>query len=125
MLRIGLGAHPEHQVNHEARASRGGHQLAAHEMDPEPDKAGQDQQAYAVQGCNYRDGDRKSNIRMLTGTIKADWRQLPVERYDVSMLGADNLRKVAGYDFHLLWKKYDVQSMWDDLDPQWQLEEPA
>ena len=30
---------------------------------------------------DYRDGDRKSNIRMLTGTIKADWIQLPVERY--------------------------------------------
>ena len=30
---------------------------------------------------NYRDGDWKSNIRMLTGTIKADWIQLPVERY--------------------------------------------
>ena len=129
---------------------------------------------------NYRDGDRESNIRTLTGTIKADWIQLPVERYlaalptlrhgviagvfrnkgaapwgitraeklqlsvflpndlslddwyagvyalptvwpDVSMLGADNLRKVAGYDFHLLRKKYDVQSMWGDLDPQWRL----
>ena len=30
---------------------------------------------------NYRDGDRESDIRMLTGTIKADWIQLPVERY--------------------------------------------
>ena len=30
---------------------------------------------------NYRDGDWESNIRMLTGTIKADWKQLPVERY--------------------------------------------
>ena len=129
---------------------------------------------------NYRDGDRESNIRMLTGTIKADWIQLPVERYlaalptlrhgviagvfrnkgaapwattraeklqlsvflpndlslddwyagvyalptvwpDVSMLGADNLRRVAGYDFHLLRKKYDVQSMWGDLEPQWRL----
>ena len=37
------------------------------------------------------------------------------------MLGADNLRKVAGYDFHLLRKKYDVWSMWGDLDPQWRL----
>ena len=37
------------------------------------------------------------------------------------MLGADYLRKVAGYDFHLLRKKYDVQSMWGDLDPQWRL----
>ena len=30
---------------------------------------------------NYRDGEKESNIRMLTGTIKADWIQLPVERY--------------------------------------------
>ena len=30
---------------------------------------------------NYRDGYWESNIRMLTGTIKADWIQLPVERY--------------------------------------------
>ena len=30
---------------------------------------------------NYRDGDNESNIRTLTGTIKADWIQLPVERY--------------------------------------------
>ena len=37
------------------------------------------------------------------------------------MLGADNLRKVAGYDFHLLRKKYDVRTMWGDLDPQWRL----
>ena len=37
------------------------------------------------------------------------------------MLGADYLRKVAGYDFHQLRKKYDVQSMWGDLDPQWRL----
>ena len=112
---------------------------------------------------NYRDGDWVSNIRMLTGTIKADWIQLPVERYlaalptlrhgviagvfrnkgaapwgitraeklqvsvflpndlslddwyagvyalptvwpEASMLGDDYLRKVAGYDFHLLRK---------------------
>eukprot|EP00434_Breviolum_minutum_P045708 symbB.v1.2.041039.t1/scaffold7757.1/size9484/1 len=99
---------------------------------------------------NYRDGSWESDIRMLTGTIKADWIQLPVELYlaalptlkqgviagvfkqkgvyalptvwpEASMLGADNLRKVAGYDFHLLRKKYDVQSMWGDLDPQWRL----
>eukprot|EP00434_Breviolum_minutum_P042800 symbB.v1.2.038112.t1/scaffold5829.1/size23302/1 len=129
---------------------------------------------------NYRDGSWESNIRMLTGTIKVDWIQLPVEPYlaalptlqqgviagvfrqkgaapwgitragklqlsvllpndwsleewyagvyglptvwpETSMLGADNLRKVAGYDFHLLRKKYDVRSMWGDLDPQWRL----
>ena len=46
---------------------------------------------------------------------------LPTVWPDVSMLGADNLRKVAGYDFHLLRKKYDVQSMWGNLDPQWRL----
>ena len=129
---------------------------------------------------NYKDGDRESNIRMLTGTIKADWIQLPVERYlaalptlrqgviaavyrnkgaapwaitraeklqlsvffpsdlslddwyagvyslstvwpDVSMMGADYLRKVAGYDFHHLRKKYEVLSMWGNIDPQWRL----
>ena len=36
------------------------------------------------------------------------------------MMGADNLRKVAGYDFHHL-RKYDVRTMWGDLDPQWRL----
>ena len=48
MLRIGLGAHQEHRVNHEARAadrtkvSAEVIQLAAHEVDPEPDKAESD-----------------------------------------------------------------------------------
>ena len=37
------------------------------------------------------------------------------------MLGADNLRKVVGYDFHHLRKKYDVLSMWDNIHPQWRL----
>ena len=45
VLRIGLGAHQEHRVNHEARAadrtkvSAEVIQLAAHEVDPEPPKA--------------------------------------------------------------------------------------
>ena len=30
---------------------------------------------------NYRDGSWESNIRLLTGTIKVDWTQLPVEQY--------------------------------------------
>ena len=36
------------------------------------------------------------------------------------MMEADNLRKVAGYgcDFHHLRKKYDVTTMWRDLDRQ-------
>ena len=43
VLRIGLGAHQEDRVNHEARADRTRVpaeviQLAAHEVDPEPDK---------------------------------------------------------------------------------------
>ena len=115
------------------------------------------QEANANRRMQFKVGDySKSNIRMLTGTIKADWIQLPVERYlaalptlrqgviagvfrlkgagpwaitraeklqisvflpnalsldkwytgvyslptvwpDVSMLGANNLRRVAGY----------------------------
>ena len=35
---------------------------------------------------------------------------LPTVWPDVSMLGVDNLRKVTGYDFHHLRKKYDVLS---------------
>ena len=48
VLRIGLGAHQEHRVNHEARAADRTKvpaeviQLAAHEVDPEPDKAESD-----------------------------------------------------------------------------------
>ena len=40
---------------------------------------------------------------------------------DVSMLGANNLRRVAGYDFHHLRKKYDAPGMWGDIDPHWRL----
>ena len=35
------------------------------------------------------------------------------------MMETDHLRKVAGYDFHDLRRKYDVRTMWSDLDPQW------
>ena len=48
VLRIGLGAHQEHRVNHEARAADRTKvpaevfQLAANEVDPEPDKAESD-----------------------------------------------------------------------------------
>ena len=45
----------------------------------------------------------------------------PTVWLEVSMMGADNLRKVAGYDFHHLRKKDDVRTMWGDLDPQWRL----
>ena len=47
---------------------------------------------------------------------------LPTVWPEASMVGADNLRKD---DFHLLRKKYDVQSMWGDLDPQSTLAESA
>ena len=123
---------------------------------------------------------KSSEIRMLTGTLKADWIQLPVERYlavfptlkqgviagvfknkgaspwaitraeklqvsvflpnehsmddwysgvyalptvwpDVSMMGINNMRKVVGYDFHHMRKKYDVPSMWGNVRPIWRL----
>ena len=139
------------------------------------------QEARANRRMQFKVGDYKdSNIRMLTGTLKADWIQLPVERYlaalptlkqgvitgvfkikgaspwaitraeklqvsvflpndlsldewyagvyalptvwpDVSMLGASNLRRVVGYDFHHIRKKYDVPSMWGNIHPQWRL----
>ena len=40
---------------------------------------------------------------------------------DVSMLGADNLRRVIGDDFHRLRKKYEVPGMWGNIHPQWRL----
>ena len=46
---------------------------------------------------------------------------LPTVWPEVSMTGADHLRKVAGYDFYDLRRKYDVRTMWGDLDPQWRL----
>ena len=139
------------------------------------------QEANANRRMQFKVGNYKdSNIRMLTGAIKADWIQLPVERYltalptlrqgviagvfkikgaapwaitraeklqlsvflpnvlsldewyagvyalptvwpDVSMLGASNLRRVVGYDFRHLRKKYDVPSMRGNIHPQWRL----
>ena len=148
---------------------------------PPDDIKTQWQEANANRRMQFKVGNYKdSNIRMSTGTIKADWIQLPVERYltalptlkqgviagvfkikgvspwaitraeklqlsvflpndlsldewyagvyalptvwpDVSMLGASNLRRVVGYDFHHLRKKYDVPSMWGNIHPQWRL----
>ena len=39
----------------------------------------------------------------------------------MTVLGASNLRRVVGYDFHHLRKKYDVPSMWGNIHPQWRL----
>ena len=40
---------------------------------------------------------------------------LPTVWSEVSMLEADNLRKVVDYDFPPPRKKYDVLSMWDNI----------
>ena len=139
------------------------------------------QEARANRRMQFKVGDAKSSeIRMPTGTLKADWIQLRVERYlavfptlkqgviagvfrikgaspwaitraeklqvsvflpneqsmddwysgvyalptvwpDVSMMGTNNLRKVVGYDFHHIRKKYDVPSMWGNVRPRWRL----
>ena len=44
---------------------------------------------------NYRDGSWESNIRLLTGTIKVDWTQLPVEQY-LAMLPTLKQGVIAG-----------------------------
>eukprot|EP00434_Breviolum_minutum_P042676 symbB.v1.2.038001.t1/scaffold5775.1/size23734/3 len=58
-----------------------------------------------------------------SGTSFSDWigGTCHADTLQVSMMGADHLRKVAGYDFHDLRRKYDVRTMWGDLDPQWRL----
>ena len=40
---------------------------------------------------------------------------LPTVWPDVSMMGISNLRRVVGYDFHHIRKKYDVPSMWGNI----------
>jgi len=37
---------------------------------------------------------------------------LPTVWPDVSMMGMNNMRKVVGYDFHYMRKKYRVPGMW-------------
>ena len=170
-----------HQLQHKEDEYRTAHpSWMDQEVAPEDIKT-QWQEARANRRMQFKVGDYKdSNIRMITGTIKADWIQLPVERYlaalptlkqgvitgvfkikgaspwaitraeklqvsvflpndlsldewyagvyalptvwpDVSMLGASNLRRVVGYDFHHVRKKYDVPSMWGNIHPQWRL----
>ena len=40
---------------------------------------------------------------------------------DVSIMGARNLRRVVGYDFHYIRKKHDVPCMWGNIRPRWRL----
>ena len=44
---------------------------------------------------NYRDGSWEGNIQLLTGTIKVDWIQLPVEQY-LAMLPTLKQDVIAG-----------------------------
>ena len=170
-----------HQLQHKEDEYRTAHPSWMDQEVAPDDIQTQWQEARANRRMQFKVGDYKdSNIRMLTGTLKADWIQLPVERYlaalptlkqgvitgvfkikgaspwaitraeklqvsvflpddlslddwyagvyalptvwpDVSMMGASNLRRVAGYDFHHIRKKYDVPSMWGNIRPQWRL----
>ena len=46
---------------------------------------------------------------------------LPTVWPDVSMMGMNNMRKVVGYHFHYMRKKYRVPGMWGTVRPQWPL----
>ena len=46
---------------------------------------------------------------------------LPTVWPDVSLMGMNNMRKVVGYDFHYMRKKYRVPGMWGTVRPQWPL----
>ena len=46
---------------------------------------------------------------------------LPTVWPDVSMMGINNMRKVVGYDFHYMRKKYRVPGMWGAVRPRWPL----
>ena len=71
-----------HQLQHKEDDYRAAHpSWMDQEVAPDDIKT-QWQEARANRRMQFKVGDYKdSNIRMLTGTIKADWIQLPVERY--------------------------------------------
>ena len=74
-----------HQLQHKEDSYRAAHPSWMDQAEAPVDIRKQWQEARANRRMqfkvgNYRDGDRESNIRM-TGTLKADWIQLPVERY--------------------------------------------
>ena len=54
-----------------------------------------------------------------------DWHSgvyvLPTVWPNVSMMGINNMRKVVGYDFHHMRKKYGVPSMWGNVRQIWRL----
>ena len=170
-----------HQLQHTEDAYRAAHPSWMDLEVPPDDIRTQWQEANDNRRMQFKVGNYKdSNIRMLTGTIKADWIQLPVERYltalpilkqgviagvfknkgaapwaitraeklqlsvflpndlsldqwyagvyalptvwpELTMLGASNLRRVIGDDFHRLRNKYEVPSMWGNSHPQWRL----
>ena len=151
-----------HQLQHKEDEYRAAHPSWMDQEVAPDDIQTRWQEARANRRMQFKVGDYKdSNIRMPTGTLKADWIQLPVERYlaalvitgvfkikgaspwaitraeklqvsvflpndlsvndwyagvyalptvwpDVSMMGASNFRRVVGYDFHHIRKKYDV-----------------
>ena len=75
-----------HQLQHKEDTYRAAHPSWMDQEEAPVDIKKQWQEARANRRMqfkvgNYRDGDKESNIRMLTGTIKADWIQVPVERY--------------------------------------------
>ena len=170
-----------HQLQHKEDDYRAANPSWIDQDDVSDDIRKEWEEARANRIMQFKVGDFKdSNIRMLTGTLKADWIQLPVERYlaalptlkqgviagvfkikgaspwaitraeklqisvflpnelssddwyagvyalptvwpDVSMMGINNMRRVAGYDFHHIRKKYDVASMWGNIRPRWRL----
>ena len=81
-----LGPVVLHQLQHKEDTYRAAHPSWMDQEEAPVDIKKQWQEARANRRMqfkvgNYRDGDKESNIRMLTGPIKADWIQLPVERY--------------------------------------------
>ena len=71
-----------HQLQHKEDEYRAAHPSWMDEEVVPDDIQKQWQEARANRRMQFKVGDYKdSNIRMLTGTIKADWIQLPVESY--------------------------------------------
>ena len=88
-----------HQLQHKEDTYRAAHPSWMDQEEAPVDIKKQWQEARANRRMqfkvgNYRDGGKESNIRMLTGTIKADWIQLPFLHWDkVSLLGCSGTKE--------------------------------
>ena len=136
MLRIGLGAHQEHRVNHEARAADRTKvsaeiiQLAAHEVDPEPDKAESDGGTSDSEGSESASDSEQNDS---PSSLAADAEQYELMQASYVAVGKDfhdqedlgrgtaNFRNWSWFLRDGLWRGYLFlyKNVWTTLTESW------